>query len=204
MTHVSSDIFENPVNTREEILAATYRTLRDRGYADLTMQAIGEELDQSPSLVYHHYEDKDALVLACLEYLLEHFRDEYSYETIDDPRERLEEVVDWCFGTADADDDRQPFVRTVLELRVQAIHDPAYRAHFTRSDQVFAETIAAIIRAGIDTGDFRECDPNAVAETLQTVFFGMISRLFSTDADGWAEAVSNEVELYLDSRVYAT
>lgn len=198
---MTDDIFENPANTREEILAATYRCLRNHGYADLTMQKIGDELEQSPSLVYHHYENKDALVIACLEYLLEHFEGELGRGQVDDPQDRLEEMLDWWFAT-DVDGDWHAFLTTVLELRAQAVHDPDYREHFTRSDRVFKESLAAALGTGVDTGIFQECDPDAVAETLQTILIGAVLRRSSTDADAWLEDVHSEVEQYLESRVY--
>jgi len=201
---VNDDIFDDPATTREEILAATYRSLRRHGYADLTIQKIGDELEQSPSLIYHHYEDKDALVLACLEYLLDHFEDELGRGSIEDPRERLEGLLDWGFGSA-MSDEWQAFMQTVLELRVQAIHDAAYREHFTRSDRVFTESIASIIRAGVASGEFRDCDPAAVAETLQLLYFGRALRLASTadDLEEWAADVQLEIQKYLETRVYA-
>ena len=197
-------VFDDPTTTREEILAATYRSLRRHGYADLTIQKIGEELEQSPSLIYHHYEDKDALVLACLEYLLDHFEAELGRGPIENPRERLEELLDWGFGT-EMSDEWQAFMQTILELRVQAIHDAAYREHFTRSDQVFTESIASIIRAGIESGEFRDCEPAAVAETLQLLYFGRALRLASTadDLEEWAVTLRTEVQHYLRARVYA-
>jgi len=201
---VNNEIFDEPATTREEILAATYRSLRRHGYANLTIQKIGDELEQSPSLIYHHYEDKDALVLACLEYLLDHFEAELGRGPIEDPRKRLEGLLDWSFGT-EMTDEWQAFMQTVLELRVQAIHDPAYRDHFTRSDRIFTESIASIIRAGVESGEFRECEPTAVAETLQLLFFGRVLRLSSTDGglEEWAVDVQGEVQQYLETRVYA-
>ena len=201
---MNNDIFDDPATTREEILAATYRSLQQHGYADLTIQKIGDELEQSPSLIYHHYEDKDALVLACLEYLLDHFEGELGRGPIEDPRERLEGLLDWGFGTG-MSDEWQAFMQTVLELRVQAIHDPAYRDHFTRSDRVFTESIASIIRAGVESGEFRECEPAVVAERLQLLFFGRLLRLASTadELEEWAVDVQSEVQQYLETRVYA-
>ena len=195
------DVFAEPADTREEILAATYRSLREYGYADLTIKKIGTELERSPSLIYHHYEDKDALVLACLEYLLEYFEGELDDESIDDPPARLEEILEWWLAT-DPDDEWMGFVTAMVELRAQAVHDSAYREHFVRSDHLFGESIAAVIRAGIETGDFHKCDPDAVAETVQTTILGTVLRRSSTDGDEWLDAVRDEVQYYFRARVY--
>lgn len=199
---MTNEVFDDPTDTREKILAATYRSLSEHGYADLTMQTIGDELEQSPSLVYHHYENKDALVLACLEFLLEHFEDEFADGTIDDPQKRLEEVLEWWFAT-DVDDEWHAFVTTMLELRARAVHDPDYREHFTRSDRTFKQSLVTVLEQGIDSGSFRECDPDAVAETLQTVLIGTILRRSSTDDDEWLDAVHDKQLQYLRVRVYS-
>ncbi|OLZ40330.1 TetR family transcriptional regulator [Natrinema saccharevitans] len=197
------DVFDDPTDTREEILAATYRCLREHGYADLTIEKIGTELERSPSLIYHHYEDKDALVLACLEYLLEYFEGELGQEGIEDPPARLEELLEWWLG-AEVDDEWAGFVTAMFELRTQAIHDAAYREHFTRSDRLFQASIEAVLRAGVESGDFRECDPAAVAATVQATILGSVLRRSSTDDDAWLDAVRDELQIYLDSRVYGT
>lgn len=199
---MGEDVFENPSGSREEILAATYRALVEHGYADLTIDKIGDEFEKSQSLVYHHYDGKDDLVLACLEFMLEEFEAAMDDVDDEDPRERLEEVVDWAF-THSPDPERQQFFSTIVELRARASHDPAYREHFTRSDRVIERQLAAIVRDGIEQGVFRECNPDAVASALSTIQKGIIFRRTSADDTAWLEDVRGELEAYLEGRVYA-
>ncbi|MEF8774483.1 MAG: helix-turn-helix domain-containing protein, partial [Halobacteriales archaeon] len=51
-------------DTDEALMAATYRALCEHGYADLTIQQIGAEFEKSTSLLYHHYDGKDELLVA--------------------------------------------------------------------------------------------------------------------------------------------
>ncbi|QAU12403.1 TetR family transcriptional regulator [Halorubrum sp. BOL3-1] len=67
------DPFAEPADTREAILGAAFRALREHGYASVTIQRIGDEFDKSPSLVYHHYDGKDDLLLDLLGFLLDAF-----------------------------------------------------------------------------------------------------------------------------------
>lgn len=87
--------FPGPSTTREETLAATYRALCKHGYTDPTLAVIGDELKNSKSLVYHHYEGKDDLVPARLEFILDYVerRSNGSGSVADDPRNRA------CFAT---------------------------------------------------------------------------------------------------------
>ncbi|WP_144427216.1 TetR/AcrR family transcriptional regulator [Halolamina pelagica] len=84
----------NPETTRESIMRATYLALCEHGYAGLTIQRIGECFEKSKSLLYHHYDDKDELLLAFLQFMLEEHESSVPETDDDGPRERLGAVVD--------------------------------------------------------------------------------------------------------------
>lgn len=193
--------FENPEGTREEILAATYRALCDHGYSELTISRIGEEFEKSPSLVYHHYESKDELVLECLEFMLEGFEEQMT-DDIDEPRARLEEFFEWGLE-ADIKDDRKRFIVLLVELRSLASRNDAYRRHFTRSDRVFEQYLARVIESGIDGEVFNDCDPDRVATWVLTTLSGVMLRRSTQDHDpAWLKDVRTEIDAYLEARVY--
>ena len=195
--------FEDPDDTREEILAATYRTLCEHGYADPTISLIGEEFEKSPSLIYHHYEGKDDLVRACLEFILDRFEDRMTGGEIEDPQAELEAFLAWLLVPA-PDDDGDQFLATIVELRSRAIHDAAYREHFTRSDRVLETSLADLLEAGIERDLFRACDPDRVARTIATTLTGVMVRRSSDGGDGaWLDSVRTELEQYLTDRIYA-
>ncbi|THE63763.1 TetR/AcrR family transcriptional regulator [Salinadaptatus halalkaliphilus] len=199
---MSDDVFSDPDGTREEILAATYRCLRDEGYADLTINAIGEEFEKSPSLVYRHYDSKDDLVIACLGYMLERFERQLVDEAITDPRGRLERFIEWA-SSDDIPAERRQFLSTLVELRTRAVYDEAYRCYFTRSDEVFVRYVSDMIQAGIDQGRFQECEPDGVAETLVTLLHGAMNRRPTHEGEAWLGDVRDELEAYLEARVYS-
>jgi len=198
---MGENLFANPEGTREQILAATYRTLRQRGYTELTISAIGEEFDKSPSLVYRHYDSKDDLVLSCLESMLDQYEQRFTEADVTDPKARLSAFLERGFPETVADDRRQ-FITTLVELRSLAAHDDAYRAHFTRSDEVFTTSLADIVRAGIDQGVFADCDPDRVAFYLFSTLAGAMQRRVTTEDEAWIGDVRAEVEQYLETRVY--
>ena len=195
------DVFNEPDSTREEILAAAYRALCAHGYADLTIDRIGEEFDKSVSLIYHHYDGKDDLLLACLEFMLETYRDDSGTEPPTKPREELECLCDWLLFT-DAPPENQQFVRALVELRGQAPHNQAYRDYFTRSDQFFQERIETIIETGIERGLFRDVDPERTAQMIHTVLSGALFRYATSNDDEWLPAVREELRDYADRTLY--
>lgn len=177
---VATAFHGEPEGTREELMHATYRALCEHGYADLTIERIGREFDKSVSLVYHHYDGKDELLVDFLGFLLEDFETAFAVEDGEDPRERLREALARVrSGPLDADD--EGFASALTELRVQAVHDPAYREQFARTDRLFRERFAGIVRAGIDQGVFRDVDPEATADLLVTTINGAILQRVTTD-----------------------
>jgi len=190
-------------DTEEALMAATYRALCEHGYADLTIQKIGDEFGKSTSLLYHHHEGKDDLLVAFLGYVLERFEADVPFEAVDDPWAELQRLLDHVLAP-DLDDERRDFTSAMIELRAQAAHDPAYRAAFTRHDRFFHDRLAAVIREGVEQGTFREVDPDRVASLVQSTFNGAMVQRVTADADEGGVAVGDvraELEASLERRL---
>jgi AcrR family transcriptional regulator len=168
------DPFAEPSDTRQAILGAAFRALCEHGYANVTIQRIGDEFDKSPSLVYHHYDGKDELLLDLLGFLLDEFEasvadgsaagpSEDSAATAGDDapemapeeafdrsaREQLDGYLTAAVDPASLEDPYAPderFVTVMTELRSQAASDEAFRDHFDRSDRVFGEYLERLVR----------------------------------------------------------
>ncbi|MFC5134612.1 MULTISPECIES: TetR/AcrR family transcriptional regulator [Haloferacaceae] len=204
------DPFTEPADTREAILGAAFRALCEHGYADLTIKRIGEAFEKSPSLVYHHYDGKDGLLVDLLEYLLERFETAVSEDAFDlPPRARLDAYVAAMTDPGGVDDEYAPdgrFLVAMVELRAQAATDEAYREHFDRSDRVFRRFLERSVReaaaepvANAETSPERndDVDPAAVAATLQTLATGAMLRWATTTDREWTVAVREEASRYL-------
>ncbi|WP_066414933.1 TetR family transcriptional regulator [Halorubrum aethiopicum] len=205
------DPFTEPADTREAILGAAFRALCEHGYADLTIKRIGEAFEKSPSLVYHHYDGKDDLLVDLLEYLLDGFETAVSGDAFDlPPRARLDAYVAAMTDPDDVDDEHAPdgpFLAAMVELRAQAATDEAYREHFDRSDRVFRRFLERSVReaaaestAGRNSapgGPAADVEPAAVAETLQTLATGAMFRWSTTTDREWTDAVREETSRYL-------
>lgn len=191
---------ESP-DTREAIMLATYHALCEHGYAALTIDRIHSEFPKSKSLLYHHYDSKDDLLLDFLEYLLSILPEDLAPVDEGGPRARLETIVDYVLTTADdrPDDD---FHGAIVELRAQAVNDPAYREHFTRSDVDFRSRIQHILDDGVETGVFRDHDTAAAATFLHTVLLGALEKRVTSD-DPRLDSIRGQLETYLQTVVYA-
>jgi len=180
----TDSFLDAPEDTREEIMRATYLALCDHGYAGLTIQRIADHFPKSKSLIYHHYDGKDDLLLEFLEFVLDRFEETVSIEGADGPEDHLRAVFDHVFATP-LPAERREFGRAMVELRAQAAHDERYRDYFTRHDRFFRDRLAAIVAAGVESGAFADVDPAATATFLHTSIVGsMTTRATGEDAAG--------------------
>lgn len=162
-------------DTREAIMEATYAALCKHGYADLTMQAIADEFDKTKAVLHYHYDTKDELLVAFLDYLLDQFLDTVSVESGDDPADRLVALLDaLLLGDHDAlsETDHWEYHTALLEIRAQAPHNDAFREQLTTNYRFVADAIAAIVDEGIEQGVFREVDPDRTATWLLATING--------------------------------
>jgi AcrR family transcriptional regulator len=184
-------------DTRTAIMEATYQALVKHGYADLTIQRIADEFDKSKSLLYHHHDGKDDLLVDFLEFVLDHFEEGVTLSEGDDPDERLRSLVG---SLAAADDDpSDEFVGVVVGLRAQAVNDDAYAAHFTRSNEFFRDHIADIVADGIEENVFRAVDPDKTASFLLALANGAMTDSVTTDAPEATRDAREELDAYVDT-----
>ncbi|WP_152042125.1 TetR/AcrR family transcriptional regulator [Salinigranum salinum] len=188
-----------PQGTRTDIMRATYAALTKHGYADLTIQRIADEFDKSKSLLYHHYDGKDALLVDFVGFLIDQF--EAEMEATDDaaPPRRLDEFFDRLLPVA-APEERCEFDRVYVELRAAAAHDPTFRAKFTETDHALRDRLADVLRAGMESGDFREGDPVRIAEFLLATTLGTLVGGATSD-DGWQANIRAELDAHVSARL---
>lgn len=195
---------DSPNGTREEIMRATYLALCEYGYADLTIQRIGEVFPKSQSLIYHHYDSKDELLLELLEFVLDRYETTLPSVETDDAEDRLRALLDHALAPT-IPTERERFIAAMVELRAQATHDDRYRDHFTRHDRFFRDRIADIVASGVDDGVFSPVNADAVATFLVSTITGTMTRQVTTegvDVGGLREQADSYVEktLLLETR----
>ncbi|MFD1587748.1 TetR/AcrR family transcriptional regulator [Halorientalis brevis] len=188
---------DEPTSTREAIMQATYAALAKHGYADLTIQRISDEFNKSKSLLYHHYDSKDALLVDFLGFMLEQMEADVPIQESGNAYDQLMSAFRHAFGELFEEPD---FLRAVLELRAQAATDETYRRQFTANEEFIQSKLAEIVRNGIDEGTFRDVDPDRTAEMLLTVIDGAILRQATID-DVDVDVVRQELDAYVRSRL---
>lgn len=197
-----------PSDSREAIMRSTYLALKEYGYAGLSIQRIADEADLSKSTFYHHYDDKQDLLTAFVDFILAEFTRVFSLSAGDDPLENLRTYVSLIFdpetvGEVSAVSPTAQVLGTYVELRAQAVQDETFREKFTEIDLAFQEQLAGIIEDGIEAGVFRDVDPEATATFVLTIIAGHSFRR-STREDDPTSAVRAEFENYVQQTLLST
>jgi len=148
---------------RERIRTAAARVFADKGYHGATISRIAREADVGKGTVYLYFASKEDILLD----ILEHY-----FDRVLEAIERVERLdVDLADG-----------VRAVLDGAVQRLgedpdlfrimeqqpilHHDRVRVRFEGLFREMVDRTAQIIRAGIERGTVRPCDPRIVAGVL--------------------------------------
>jgi len=191
---------DEPDDTKTEILKATFDALAEHGYANLTIERISQHFSKSEGLVFYHYDGKDDVLLDLLDYLLKRFAQVGMPVSDDgDPETRLRSLFDQVISEPN-DRGVQDYETVLTELRMRAAQDEAFQECFNRSQDVFRETIQEILQDGVESGDFREVDPELVTNFLVTLVSG---RTFERVTTGISRPIQSELDNYIKYRLLA-
>jgi len=196
--------FADPETSKEEIFRATYLAFVEHGYADLSIQHIADNASLSKSSIYHHFENKEALMMDFAERLLEWYIDRLLFDPAGDPIENLEQSLDLVFlGETESgltlDQVRPEGLDCVyIGLRMEASRNPEIRDYFDAMDNMSRDRLAALIERGIENGTLQDVDPERVAAVLLVFLEGALM-LRSTENDtAWLRHVRVMLDEYLD------
>ncbi|WP_254272112.1 TetR/AcrR family transcriptional regulator [Haloarcula marina] len=166
-----------PADSHEAIMRATFYALQEHGYAGLSIQRIADEADLSKSTFYHHFDGKDDLLLAFLEFILDEFDRVFQLESSGDPAQDLLTFFALILGdfpTAEEMPDPNDVLASYVELRAQAVRNPEFKTKFTETDHRFTARITALIEEGIEKGVFADVDAERTAQFLLTSLDGIL------------------------------
>ncbi|WP_459193558.1 TetR/AcrR family transcriptional regulator [Halosimplex sp. J119] len=154
-------------STEDEIRWAAFDVLVSDGFDDFTTHAVADAAGVSQSLVHHYYDTKEDLVFSMFTNGLDHLTEEVRERAdSDDPRERLLELARFMLREPEGDDDVVGFSRMLLEIEAQAPYDDRLREAVEYDSDFLEEFVADAVAEGIESGQFREVDPEPFAVTF--------------------------------------
>jgi AcrR family transcriptional regulator len=179
-------------DSNEEIMRATYRVLQEHGYADLTIKRIADEYGKSTAAVHYHYDTKDDLLVAFLDYILERFVNTIHEVETTDPEQRLNLLLDKLLV---APEDHRDLLIAVLEMRSQAPYKEAFGKRFQQNDEYVRYMLKTVMDHGIQEDVFHDVDTEHTARALMTIVDGARARavvLGGTDTLATARQTADE------------
>lgn len=190
----------SPKGTRtdedEAIMRATYRALRKHGYADLTIKRIAEEYGKSTAAIHYHYDTKDDLLGAFLEYVLDRFKRDIHDVEITDPGRRLGMLLDRLLVTPE---DHRDLLIAMLEMRSQAPYNDTFQDRFQQNDEYVRYLLETVIEQGIDAGIYRDVDAAHVARGLMMIVDGARTREVVLEEPRALDEARQIADEYLDA-----
>jgi AcrR family transcriptional regulator len=171
------------VETRQRILAAAREMFVEEGYDATTMRAIADRIEYTPTAIYHHFQNKEALLaeLCALDFqaLAAAFQ---KLGRIADPIERLRRCgrayVE--FGLQHPMQYQLMFMTSKPPEVVKAIHgpDPSENAY-----EFLRMTCAEVIATGRVRPEYRNVDELAVMSW--SAVHGLLSLYIAKEKDVW-------------------
>ena len=185
---------------REQILDIARRLFIREGYRGLAMHQISDALGVTKAALYYHFKNKEELFMAILESdldVMSQVLDEIRAEG-GSYREQVTRFVAYVL--------RQPVEqRAIIRLGSQEIGQvsPEARQAFNRHYYAkFTGKIEAILRLGMEAGEFRSLPPSLATHTLLGIIYPYLYNMQASD-QAQASQLSDEtirqiVSIYLD------
>lgn len=179
--------------SKQEIMDATYTALCKHGYADLSIQKIADESEKGKSLIYYHYDDKEDLMLAFLDYMSDHIKQNHIELEGAAPEKRLDRLLDMALGVED--DEMWEFQKAFLEVRVQAQQNTQFADKFKQIDSLIMNNITEMLNE-LDVEE-----PETTADILVSCIEGTVMRKVSTGDREGLESLKNSIKGIVEQHI---
>ncbi|QLH79476.1 TetR/AcrR family transcriptional regulator [Halosimplex rubrum] len=194
----SSDESVSSKDTREVIMEATFRALSKRGYGDLRMRDIGEEMDLTRQVIHYHFEGKYDLLSSFLEYVIEQYEGGVEVDADADPVTELDARVEQClFGPEFEEFSHWERMKVYHELYAYAQNDERHREVFDEHYERIRGSIVEVVEDGIEQGVFREVDADLVGQLITDVIHAARGRRISLGHEDAPEQARRAVDEYI-------
>jgi AcrR family transcriptional regulator len=155
---------------REEILIATISEIERRGMSALRVSDVAARLGVSSGLVFYHFDTKDSLLVAALEFAVE--RDlrhlERNLARGRTPVERLRRVIASYGPTGTA----QGWTLWI-DAWTTALREPTIRQALHRLNDRWCSALEKAVTEGVEAGDFVCADPAGAVARIGSLIDGL-------------------------------
>jgi AcrR family transcriptional regulator len=172
------------LETRDKILEAAREMFATQGIEATTMRAIAGRIEYTPTAIYHHFKDKDALIIELCHCDFRTLARQFSQiERIDDPVERLRRIGDAYVQFAM----ENPHHYQIMFMTRTPYAEPEYDRGNPEEDAY--AFLVQTVQECIDTGRFRPefTDPHQVGQMFWSTVHGLVSLHIAKADDPWVQ-----------------
>jgi AcrR family transcriptional regulator len=164
---------------RADLIRAAYRVMARDGVHRVPLHEIAAEAGVSKGLLIYHFQTKDGLVLAALEWVLAtteaRIRERLAGSA--DPTEAISTVVDAVWVSPEANRD---FFRFYLDGVEHQARSPEFDEFADRAASIMNSFYREVIVSGVEAGVLTVDDPTAAAIQMRAVIEGMFLQWVQT------------------------
>ncbi|MCM2316427.1 MAG: TetR/AcrR family transcriptional regulator [Thermoanaerobaculia bacterium] len=193
-------IEKEKAETRDRILDAARELFAEKGFEAVTMRQIAQKIEYTPTTIYVHFKDKDALLHEICDRDFSLLAQKFvSVAKLSDPIEQLRKtgLLYARFGL----ENRHHYRLMFMSLRPEPTPELIERKKGNPSEDAY-EFLVMIIRAGLAAGRFRPefKDPELIAQTVWAGIHGVVSLRISNECDPWVKwpAAERSVKTMID------
>jgi AcrR family transcriptional regulator len=159
---------------RDQMLVAAAELIAQRGFSETRIADVAERVGASPALVIYYFGTKDSLLTGALRYSEDNF-----YSAADEMlgsatslRERLEMLVRLtCIPQGE--DELPGSWGLWFDLWTQAFRHPEVARDRIELDQRWRDTIARVVKDGIEAGEIEPLDADGFSVTFSALLDGL-------------------------------
>jgi AcrR family transcriptional regulator len=187
--------------TRKHILEAAQAQFSRAGYSAASVDSICAEAEISKGAFYHHFATKQAVFLALLEDWVASLDAGFRMlmETAASADQALLRMVDMLPQVLQASEGQLPIY---MEFWMQASRDPKTMEATIAPYHRFRKQIADMIRDGIQSGTFREVDPETASLALVSLAIGLLAQgIAGPPQKDWPDSNRKALQILLDGMI---
>jgi AcrR family transcriptional regulator len=168
-------------DARDRILRAATELIASDGIDEVRIARVANRARASTALVHHYFSTREELLAQALLQSFELAADERfgtGPAAAASATEGVAIAIDECLPTPG--EGEREWVLWV-ELWLRAAREPELRPVAGRMYESYREWVARVIRRGVESGEFREVDPDRVADLAMALFDGLGVRALIRD-----------------------
>jgi len=180
MMEASAQRSDGP-HARERILRAATELIASDGIDEVRIARVANRARASTALVHHYFSTREELLAQALLQSFELAAGERfgaGPAAATSATEGLAIAIDECLPVSE--EGEREWVLWV-ELWLRAAREPELRPVAGRMYESYREWVAKVIRRGVESGEFREVDPDEVADLAMALFDGLGVRALIRD-----------------------